>query len=83
MVVAKFQINRVSHGMGGHQDGPRWIAHPISTVEMNVVTGGSEENKKFFASTPGGSIMLSGLGPEIAALFPVGKPVYVNFVIEE
>lgn len=83
MPFAKFKINQHISRMGGHLVDNAWKPEVLTTVEMNVVTGGSEENKKFFASTPTGSIIIGGLSSEITALFPLDKEVYVEFTVDE
>lgn len=44
--------------------------------EFNPVTSGSEENKKFYAYTPSGTIKLSSISE---ALFEVGTEYYLDF----
>lgn len=44
--------------------------------EFSPVTSGSEENSKFYAYTPSGSIRLSSINSE---LFEVGKEYYLDF----
>lgn len=51
----------------------------VVSVSLQAVTGTSEENKEFFASTPNGSIELRILRPEAAAQFERGKEYYVDF----
>lgn len=44
--------------------------------EFNVVMGDTEENQKFFASTPSGKINISSVRDD---LFEVGKDYYLDF----
>jgi hypothetical protein len=44
--------------------------------EFNAVSGNSDENKEFFASTPSGSIKLSAVRND---LFEPGKSYYLDF----
>lgn len=44
--------------------------------EFNVVQGDTEDNKKFFASTPSGSIVLQSVRDD---LFEPGKNYYLDF----
>lgn len=83
MPVAKFQINKHISYMGGHVGPDGWESHIQTNVELNVVTGNTKENKLFFDATPTGNIMLGGLSHEIAALFPLGKEVYVEFTVDD
>ncbi len=55
-----------------------WNANPefIYGYKFSVVTGTSEENKQFFASTPGGTIELSAVRDD---LFVPGKDYYLDF----
>lgn len=51
---------------------------PVFTYKFQVVSSGSEDNKKFFASTPSGNIELSALRND---LFELQKEYYVDFQI--
>lgn len=51
----------------------------LKSVNLNAVTGGSAENKEFFAASPGGSISLAVLNEAASAQFEVGKEFYVDF----
>ena len=46
------------------------------SAEFLAVTGKSEENEKFFASTPSGEIKVSTVRDDV---FEVGREYYVNF----
>lgn len=48
--------------------------------EFYAVTGDSEENNKFYASTPGGNISLYAVRDD---LFVPGKPYYLDFTLAE
>jgi hypothetical protein len=48
---------------------------PLDTANLYVVTSGSEENKKFFASTPSGELKV---GLHNTNAFEVGKEYYVE-----
>ncbi|MDE2096190.1 MAG: hypothetical protein KGL39_03020 [Patescibacteria group bacterium] len=48
-------------------------------ISLSAVYTGSDENKQFFASTPGGLIQLNVLNPDAAATFEQGKEYYVDF----
>jgi hypothetical protein len=49
------------------------------TVKLIPVCDGSEENKKFFQSTPSGEITLCILNPKAFDGFELGKLYYVDF----
>lgn len=50
-----------------------------SQINLSPVYSGSDENKSFFASTPGGQIQLHILNPDAAGVFQQGKEYYVDF----
>ena len=50
-----------------------------TNVHLSPVYDGSEENKAFFASTPGGQVSLYTLNEAATAQFEVGKEYYVDF----
>ena len=73
----KFKVQSVTEQMG-------WGGHDrLYSVKLNPVTSGSEENKAFYAATPGGQIDLSVLDAEIGKRFPVGSEVFVDFTPAE
>ena len=49
------------------------------TVYLHPVYSGSEENKRFFESTPGGNITLNILNESALVQFEQGKEYYVDF----
>lgn len=50
-------------------------------VRFNPVTGGSEENKRFYRWTPGGSIEMSGLSEATGEAFKLSKEYYIDFTL--
>lgn len=85
-VRAKFQVTSKSE--------PRvinaWIyednkagSREVVDIQLMPVVGGSEENNKFYASTPSGNVMLSTVNLEAAKQFEVGKQYYVDFTEAE
>lgn len=70
MIRAKFKCNEVSKRLG-------WGDNPIMyAAKFSIVTAGSEENRKFFAASPGGSIEVTTVREDH---FDVGKEYYVDF----
>jgi hypothetical protein len=53
----------------------------VANIELLPVTGGSEENKSFFKSTPNGKIELRVLNLAAAEMFEIGKEYYVDFTV--
>jgi len=49
-----------------------------SVLHFYPVYTGSEENKQFFAQTPGGVVNFNIVNPETSAKFEVGKEYYVD-----
>ena len=71
MTRAKFKCNEVTKRIG-------WGENPIMYgASFRVVQGDNEENKTFFASTPGGTIEMTTIREDH---FEVGKEYYVDFI---
>ena len=51
----------------------------IRTMHFHAVSGGSEENKRFFAYSPYGEIKLSCVNPAVWQAFELGKEYYLDF----
>ena len=56
---------------------------PISQLHFHPVYSGSEENKRFFASTPGGMFSFYTINQEAAAQFQIGKEYYFDIFAAE
>jgi len=50
---------------------------------MSPVSGGSEENKAFWAATPGGRFEFNCVNNKAIEQLEVGKEYYVDFTIAE
>lgn len=72
-IRAKFKVRS--------NDLPRDTTNPDATavIHLDVVHGGSNENKRFFRFTPSGSIELGVVSQETASQFTVGEQFYVDF----
>lgn len=70
-VSAKFTCTSVKKYRG-------WSGTPefLYEYEFQAVTGNSEENKSFFASTPTGSLKMSAVRDD---LFDPGQDYYLDF----
>ncbi len=61
----------------------------VQSIKMHVVTGrhgdekDAEENKRFFASTPSGSVEFGTINADAAAQFDLGAEFYVDFTPAE
>lgn len=71
MIRCKFKVTALTHFENGNE------------IKLSVVYGDSPENKAFYASTPGGTITVSVVKPEVAAQLPLGKEFYVDFTPAE
>ncbi len=73
-VRVKFYCTEVTKMMGGtYNDEGKYQPGVVYNYKFNVVSSGSEENKKFFASTPTGSMQFSSVRDD---LFEIGKEYY-------
>ena len=70
MTRAKFKCNEVAKRTGWGENLVMYAA------KFNVVSGDNEENKAFFASTPGGTIEINTIREDH---FEVGQEYYVDF----
>lgn len=71
-VRAKFYVTAVERTKG-------YNGKELSTIKLNPVTSGSDENKKFYDASPCGNIHLGTVNPEAANQFELGKEYYVDF----
>lgn len=77
-VRAKFKL--ISYETSLHYNDP---SKELRTLKFAPVTGGSDENKRFYAWTPGGSLSLGVLNPEAWKEFELGKEYYLDFTLAE
>lgn len=84
-VRAKFWVSAVEPQTAnvhiGNDEHGNWVwgEQEVYTVTLYPVTGGSPENEKFYASTPGGEIKLGVINAGAVAQFEPGKTYYVDF----
>jgi hypothetical protein len=68
--IAKFKCTEVNKRVG-------WGENPfVYDAKLSPVIGDSEENKKFYAASPGGQIVLTTIKD---GHFEVGNEYYVKF----
>lgn len=77
-VRAKFKLH--SYETSLHYSDPK---KELRTLKFSPVTGGSDENQRFFAWTPGGQLQLGLLNPEAWTQFELGKEYYLDFTVAE
>jgi hypothetical protein len=70
-VRAKFRVGGIRRFIMGGKE--------VQSVELHPVTGGTDENKTFFAATPSGKIELGCVNLEAASQFELEKEYYVDF----
>lgn len=75
MVRCKFRCNQVKEQVGYVYDGRESRQAVIQEATFVAVTSGSEENKKFFAATPVGTLTI---GSHVAPSFEAGKYYYLD-----
>lgn len=79
-VRAKFRLDQIHlHNHSRYLGGDKYEQIEARTLIFNAVTSGSEENKRFFASTPTGQLKMDLLPPEVWRQFELGKEYYLDF----
>jgi hypothetical protein len=73
-VRAKFKVQSITTTLHWQAD----KGH-MGTVRLQPVSGGSDENKRFYEATPAGQIELGTLNQEALAMFVIGQEFYVDF----
>ncbi len=82
-VRAKFTVSSITRTLGSvYQDG-KYVPREVQTIKLWPVSGTSDENKKFFASTPTGEITLGTVNLEAAQQFELNKSYYIDFTLAE
>ncbi len=83
MVRAKFYVEEIRRMRTSvpKLDGEKtnWVSGEVQTIILRPVSGGSEENKKFWVASPSGRIELGCANLEAAQLFELGKQYYIDF----
>ena len=82
-VRAKFVVQSITRTQSTTYRDGNYVPEEVQTIKLFPVTGSSEENKKFFASTPSGAIELGTVNLEAAKQFELNKSYYVDFIPED
>ena len=78
-VRAKFVCIEIRKVMGGtYDENGKYTSGILHAFRFVTVTSNSEENKKFFSSTPNGSIEIQSVRDDI---FEIGKEYYIDFTL--
>ncbi len=84
MVRAKFKLNSISRSiMHRYDENKQLVPVEIQTLRFSPVSGGSEENKKFWAASPSGSLELGCVNAAAVAQFELDKEYYLDFTPAE
>jgi len=75
VVRAKFKVVRIERSKGWNN------INEVQTIVLTPVTGGSRENKAFYAATPSGEIKLATVNAEAAKEFDLEAEFYVDFTL--
>ena len=73
-VRAKFYVSEVKQSRYQSQGNEL-----LTTIKLNPVVSGSEENKQFYRWSPSGSIDLGTVNPAVVEQFHIGDEFYVDF----
>lgn len=81
MVRAKFRLDsiKITAGSRPSAEANKYESCKNHELEFNAVYQGSEENKKFFNSTPSGKLTMTVVNEEAMKEFNIGKDYYVDF----
>lgn len=75
-VRVKFYCSEVVKTFGGKYDERgKYTSGVVFSYKFSVVSTGSEENKKFFASTPSGNMSITAFRDD---LFEIGKEYFAD-----
>lgn len=72
-IRAKFKVQSITKQVGWNG------VKELHTIKLQPVTSGSDENKAFYAATPGGSIDISVVPESVGNQFSIGQEFYVDF----
>lgn len=75
-VRAKFKVQRIERSLWGK-------GIEVQTIVLLPVSGGTDENKKFWEATPSGEIKLGTVNAAAAAAFDLEGEYYVDFTKAE
>lgn len=75
-IRAKFKV--ISHTTQQTWNNPEKLC---GSIKLMPVSSGSDENRRFYEATPGGSIDLMTVNHEALKALPIGAEVYVDFTV--
>ncbi len=81
-IRCKFKCVSITRSLSAKKDPKTGVygPAPLDTANFQVVIGDSEENKKFFASTPSGELKV---GMHEPGVFEVGMEYYIDITPAE
>lgn len=79
-VRCKFTLNHVTRSLTSvyNHETKQYEPAPVQTLSFSPVSGTSEENKRFFASTPSGEFKVGIIPDAVASQFELGKSYYID-----
>lgn len=78
----KFRLAAVETTLGNAPDDKGvWRPAKLYNLKFYPVSSGSEENKRFWAATPGGEFHFNTINRAVAEAFEFGKEYFVDFTL--
>lgn len=79
MIRAKFKVTEITRHMGSKKEGDAWVPAEMQTIKAVPVSGGSEENKRFWDASPSGELRLGVINQAAWSAFELGREYYLDF----
>lgn len=78
-IRCKFRVDAITRSIGlRQQEDGVWRPQEMRTVKLCPVSGGSEENKKFWNATPSGSFEFGTVNAEAVNALELGGEYYID-----